>query len=324
MTITTCQLLSNVDMPVLILLLALALDLLLGDPPNRYHPVVVMGNFVKGVARLAPQEGPKRQFIHGAVLVLSGVALFSLSLAWALVWVRRLSPLAYLLLAAPLLKATFSYTGLVRAARQVKAALERGDLPEARRLVNWHLVSRDTSQLDASLVAAAAVESVAENITDGIVAPLLFFALASVPGAWAYRFVNTCDSMLGYRDPVHEHLGKFAARLDDVLNFIPARLAGLLLVAAAGLAGEDAAGAWQTMRRQHRRTASPNAGWTMSAMAGALGVTLEKVGHYRLEGGPAPPGAEAIDRALRVATVTVSLLVVLLSVVLAAVHTSTS
>lgn len=306
------------DMPALILLLALALDLLLGDPPNRYHPVVLMGSFIRGMARLAPQEGSTRRFIHGTALVLSGVVLFSLPLAGALVWVRRLNSLAYLLLAALLLKATFACTGLVKAACQVKAALEKGDLPEARRLVSWHLVSRDTSQLDASLVAAAAVESVAENITDGIVAPLLFFALAGVPGAWAYRFVNTCDSMLGYRDPVHEHLGKFAARLDDVLNFVPARLTGLLLVAAASLAGEDAAGAWQTMWHQHRRTASPNAGWTMSAMAGALGVTLEKVDHYRLEGGPAPPGAEAIDRALRVATVTVGLFVGLLGAALVA------
>jgi adenosylcobinamide-phosphate synthase len=296
-----------VDTPALILLLALALDLLLGDPPNRYHPVVLMGNFIRGMARPAPQEGPARRFIHGTVLVLSGVVLFSLPLTWVLFWVQKLTPLAYLLLAAPLLKATFAYTGLVKAARQVKAALERGDLPEARRLVSWHLVSRDTSQLDASLVAAAAVESVAENITDGIVAPLLFFALAGLPGAWAYRFVNTCDSVLGYRDPVHEHLGKFAAHLDDALNFFPARLAGLLLVPAAGLAGEDAARAWQTMWHQHRRTASPNAGWTMSAMAGALGVTLEKMDHYRLEGGRTLPGAETIDRALKVADLTVGL-----------------
>lgn len=303
-------------MSALILLLALAFDLLLGDPPNRYHPVVLMGHFIRGMARLAPRQGPIRRFLHGTGLVLSGIALFSLPLAWVLAEVRRLNPLAYGLLAALLLKATFACTGLVKAARQVKAALERSDLPEARRLVSWHLVSRDTSQLDASLVAAATVESVAENITDSIVAPLLFFALAGLPGAWAYRFVNTCDAMLGYHDPVHEHLGKFAARLDDGLNFIPARLTGLLLVAATGLVGEDAAGAWRTMWQQHHRTASPNAGWTMSAMAGALGVTLEKVGHYRLEGGPDLPGPETIDRALKVAAVTIGLFVGLLGAVI--------
>jgi len=301
-------------MPALILLLALVFDLLLGDPPNRYHPVVLMGHFIRGMARLAPRQGPIRRFIHGTVLVLSGIALFSLPVAWALAEVRRLNPLAYGLVAALLLKATFACTGLVKAARQVKAALERSDLPEARRLVSWHLVSRDTSQLDASLVAAATVESVAENITDGIVAPLLFFALAGLPGAWAYRFVNTCDAMLGYHDPIHEHLGKFAARLDDALNLIPARLAALLLVAATGLVGKDAAGAWRTMWHQHGRTASPNAGWTMSAMAGALGVTLEKVGHYRLEGGSASPEAETIDQALRIAVVTVSLFIALMGI----------
>jgi adenosylcobinamide-phosphate synthase len=186
--------------------------------------------------------------------------------------------------------------------------------------VGWHLVSRDTSQSSSSLVVAATVESLAENITDGLTSPLLFFALGGLPGAWAYRFCNTCDSMLGYRDPEREYLGKFTARLDDVLNWLPARLTGALIVFAAALSGEDARNAWCTMPTEHRRTASPNAGWTMSAMAGALGVTLEKVGHYRLEGGNGPLDADTIERCFRVMRWTMALVVCYVILLMGVLH----
>jgi adenosylcobinamide-phosphate synthase len=143
------------------------------------------------------------------------------------------------------------------------------------------------------------VESVAENLSDSFVAPVVWYALLGVPGAIAYRFVNTCDAMLGYRGR-YEYLGKAAARLDDVANWLPARLTALLVVAAAGLLGADARGAWRAMWQHHRRTASPNAGWPMSAAAGALGVRLEKLGHYALGHGPRPSVATipaAIDLA---------------------------
>jgi len=144
------------------------------------------------------------------------------------------------------------------------------------------------------------VESLAENVTDSLTGPLFWFALGGLPGAWAYRFVNTADSMWGHHDPEREYVGKFAARLDDLLNWIPARLTALLLAVAAILAGENAAGAWRQAVAQYRRTLSPNAGWTMAAMAGALGVTLEKVGQYRLEGGNGPLDVRTLRRALRV------------------------
>jgi adenosylcobinamide-phosphate synthase len=291
---------------LIVLGLALALDLLLGDPPNRFHPVAWMGRFIAWGERLAPDAGPAVTFVYGAAWVLFGLIVSTLPVVGLLAGAGWVGRILYIPLAALLLKSTFTYSGLAHAAGSVARALSAADLPEARRLVSWHLVSRDTSALSGDLVAAAAVESVAENVTDGIVAPLLFFLLAGVPGAWAYRFVNTCDSMLGYRDPRHEYLGKFAARLDDVLNWLPARLAGLLMVGGAWLAGEDAANAWRVMGCQHARTASPNAGWTMGAMSGALHVTLEKVGHYRLEGGSKALSADTIRRATRVAGLTVA------------------
>jgi adenosylcobinamide-phosphate synthase len=161
------------------------------------------------------------------------------------------------------------------------------------------IVSRPTAGLDAARVAAAAIESVAENASDSVVAPLFWYAAGGLPAAWVYRAVNTMDAMIGYRNARYEHLGKAAARLDDALNWVPARLTAWLLVALAPLAGGGAAAARQTMARDGAATASPNAGQPMAAMAGALGVELEKVGHYVLGRGQRLPGPDDLRRAIR-------------------------
>jgi adenosylcobinamide-phosphate synthase len=204
------------------------------------------------------------------------------------------------LLTALALKLTISLRGLDHAAREVQSALETNNLPEARRLLSWHLVSRDTSQLDESKVSAAAIESVAENASDGIVAPLFFFAIGGLPAAFAYRFINTADSMLGYHDEEHEWLGKVPARLDDLLNFIPARLAGLCIILSAPFCGASAVQAWKIMWRDSNQTASPNAGIPMSAMDGALGVELEKIEHYALGKGFCVPTPADLAHARRI------------------------
>ena len=204
-----------------------------------------------------------------------------------------------LVLDALALTCLLSVRGLVKAAREVAADLRGGDLAAARRAVGYHLVSRPTAELDEGHVASAAVESVAENLTDSLVAPALFFLAGGLAGAAAYRVVNTADAMFGYRVGPLEYFGKVAARLDDLLNLIPARLAGLSLVVGAAMAGESGRGAARALWRDRRRTASPNAGWTMAAMAGALGVTLEKPGAYRLGAG-ALPAASDVGRSLRV------------------------
>jgi adenosylcobinamide-phosphate synthase len=192
--------------------------------------------------------------------------------------------------------------GLFAAAEAVARPLAAGDLAAARHALGRHLVSRPTAELDAPHVASGAVESVAENLTDGYVAPVLLFLVLGLPGAALYRAINTADAMLGYRDGPLEYFGKTAARLDDVLNLVPARLAALAIVAAAPLAaaGASARQGWVTLRRDRARTASPNAGWTMAAMAGALGVTLEKPGAYRLGSGGRAPCAADVTRSVRV------------------------
>jgi adenosylcobinamide-phosphate synthase len=301
---------------VFVLLVAVALDLLLGDPPNALHPVAWMGGWIRWGERHVPHSGKVVVFLYGTAVVLAGIVCVVLLAAAIQVLLSALPSLVALLASAWLLKTTFALRGLTSAAQSVQSALAAGDLGEARRRLSWHLVSRNTATLGPELVAAATVESVAENFSDGVVAPLLAFALFGLPGALAYRFANTADAMLGYHDARREYFGKFAARLDDVLNLLPARLAAGLLLVGAAFTNEDAPGGWRTLRRDHNHTASPNAGWPMSVMAGALGVTLEKVGHYRLGDGDGALAEHTITRSLRVFAAAALVYVLLLACML--------
>ncbi|MDP1713222.1 MAG: cobalamin biosynthesis protein [Anaerolineales bacterium] len=288
-------------------LLALLLDLLFGDPPNRFHPTAWMGSLIRWLMRFRPRGNWLVEFIFGFFILLVGFALTTGTGLAITFLASRLPIWAGILLQAFALKLTLSLRGLDRAAKEVQSALETKNLPEARRLLSWHLVSRDTSQLNESQVSAAAIESVAENASDGIIAPLFFYAIGGLPAAFTYRFVNTADSMLGYRDAEREWLGKFPAHLDDVLNFIPARLTGLFIALSAPFCGASLAQAWSIMWRDARTTASPNAGVPMSAMAGALGVELEKVNHYALGKELRPPALADLVRTRVILFITVLL-----------------
>jgi adenosylcobinamide-phosphate synthase len=299
------------------ILAALALDLLLGDPPNRAHPVAWMGRALALGRRALCRGGATRLLVGGALATLAVTALAALAGGAVSLLAGRLGALAPVVEGAALWL-LLSVRGLVRAAREVAAALAAGELDAARAAVGRHLVSRSTVTLSESEVASATVESVAENLTDALVAPVFFYLLLGLPGAAAYRALNTADAMIGYREGPLEYFGKLAARLDDVLNVIPARIAALGIVAAAGFTGGDARGAWRALRRDGGRTTSPNAGRTMAAMAGALGVALTKPGAYRLGAGRSPAAAD-VARALRVfagaAVVSVAVLLLLDSVV---------
>jgi adenosylcobinamide-phosphate synthase len=289
-----------------VLALAVALDLVVGDPPNRWHPVAWIGRLVALGRRLAPRS-PDDQAIHGSflVLIVAGASAGSALVAHALL--ASLPGIAAPLAQAWVLKCSLSLRGLFAAVEVVRGHLVAGDLDGARRQVACHLVSRETADLDRGAVASAAVESLAENLTDGFVAPVCFYVVGALVGgvgtglalAWAYRAVNTADAMIGYRRDELEYLGRATARADDLFNYLPARLAAWALVAGAWLARQSAAGAAHALWRDGGLTESPNAGQTMAAMAGALGVSLVKAGHYRLGEGP-PPDLEAIDRAMRV------------------------
>jgi len=294
---------------IIILLLALAIDLTIGEYPRPLHPVVGMGKVASLGLRVAPRRGRWAQLIYGAGVVIFTIALFALSAYFLLSYLRGLNVVAYVVVAALLLKSTFSLKELWRAALKVKHLLEERSLSRAR-VEMKALVSRDTSQLDEPHLVSATVESVAENTSDSFVAPLFYFLLFGVPGAIAYRVVNTLDAMIGYRGE-YEYLGKFAARLDDGLNFIPARLSGLLIVAAAYLYRKDGRNAWQVMLADHGNTQSLNAGWPMSAAAGALRTQLEKVGHYSLGNANSPLSPQLILPGVRLMEVSALLWVIL-------------
>jgi adenosylcobinamide-phosphate synthase len=266
---------------------AVALDALVGEPPGWVHPVVGMGKLLNWLEAHAP-GGERGRLAYGAA---AGIGL---SVAWGgLGWlVERFAPWPVQILA---LKATFAGRVLRDAARHVEDDLETGQLDQARADLRW-LVSRPTGELDAGLVASAAIESLAENFVDSWVGPLLAYTFFGLGGAYTYRAANTADAMWGYRGPPYEWLGKVSARLDDVLNWLPARLGALLLVAV----GPRRRSALRTWRRDARLTASPNAGQPMAAMAGQLNVRLEKRGHYVLLAEATPPSAQHIAAAREV------------------------
>jgi len=283
---------------MMVLGLAFALDVAWGDPPNRFHPVAWMGNAIATARRLAPKQGNLARFIYGGLFLAMGVSLVGL-IGWAIDRGCQTMPLALaIIVQAMVLKSTFSVRSLSRAARCVAEPLRSDDLAAARHQVAYHLVSRDVSALDASDLSAATIESIAENTSDSFVAPLFYFAIAGLPGALVYRFVNTCDAMWGYRTTQLQWLGKTSARLDDVLNLIPARLTAMVMVLVGGFYQRRLGAAFRIWRRDRALTASPNAGHPMSAAAGVLGVSLEKQGHYRLGGGLPAPDVNDIERAV--------------------------
>ena len=258
-----------------VLALAVLLDLTLGEPPKWAHPTVWMGRHIAFVEKRMPKKGVAG-LVAGLGIALTLPAIWGAELYFLTMWLKDVHTIAYILVGGALLKTTFSVRLLHREAALVRGHLERGDLEQVRARMP-SLVSRDPANLSAEQATAATVESVSENINDSFLAPWLFFALFGLPGAFVYRMINTLDSMIGYHG-VYEHLGKASARLDDLINLVPARLAGLLLVAASAfLPGQRMTRAWRIMWRHHGRTPSPNAGWTMSGMAGALGVQLQKV-----------------------------------------------
>ena len=283
-----------------VILVALLLDTWLGDPPSRFHPVAWIGRWIAFIRQRAPQGGAAASLVYGAVTIAAGAGLLGLGGFWT---ARQLRERRYgWLVEAAILSLLLARRGLMRAGEEVARPLEQRDLPEARRQLGWHLVSRDVSRLDESLVAAATIESLAENTSDSVIAPLFWYGVGGLPVALVYRFLNTADALLGYRDAEREWLGKAAARLDDIANLIPARLTTLLIIASAPIAGGRSRRAWRIWRRDARKTASPNAGHPMSAATGALGVVLGKIGHYRLGEGLAPPTAGVIRRGQRLLT----------------------
>jgi adenosylcobinamide-phosphate synthase len=282
-------------------LLALLIDITLGDPPDRWHPVSWLGKLISLETRLTRGRSKKSQFVIGMLLVLATVCLLGTSAFFFMQFLSSFNTVLYIIVAALLLKSTFSIRGLLKAASRIKRDLKDSGLETARHQLKW-LVSRKTSDLDEGQVISATIESVAENLCDSFVAPLIYFLVFGIPGAVVYRVVNTYDAMIGYHGEC-EYSGKFAARLDDVLNYIPARVSAFLLIVATWASGKNVSRSWVIMWRDHGRTESPNAGWTMSAIAGALDIRLEKPGCYILGENNHALSAPDIDFSIQIVSI---------------------
>ena len=302
----------------LALCLAVLIDIVLGEPPLRLHPTVWMGRLIEVEYRFGKRLRPSMQKAYGVVLAIGVIGVFAGASYVFVQLVNRLSiESVEIIITAILLKSTFSIRMMRDYALDLAAAIRRSDFTEARSILR-HIVRRDPASLSTSQVISAGVETIAEGIGDGIASPLFYYALFGVPGAFAYRAINTLDSMVGYREPEFVNLGWFSARLDSVANWIPARLASILMLLAGKLLGESASRSWRILLRDRNRTESWNAGWLMSAMAGLLGVKLEKPGFYALGDADQQLNYSHLNRAVRIMALDTILFVIALILIMLA------
>jgi adenosylcobinamide-phosphate synthase len=274
------------------IILALLIDRWCGEPPARLHPVVWMGYYLKHAGRALPNQGPRMALFLGTTYWLAGAALVAALYAVAGAGCAKLPPWLDIVLTAVLLKPLFALRLLLCEVGAVESSLLRSI--ECGRARLSHIVSRDTASLDSGEIRESSLESLAENLSDSVIAPLFWFALFGLPGAAVYRFANTADAMWGYRGR-WEWAGKFAARADDLLNLIPARMTAIALL----LAGPDRISLLLRLPGEAARTASPNSGWPMGALALSLNVRLRKPQVYALNANGSAPSPADTATALR-------------------------
>jgi adenosylcobinamide-phosphate synthase len=279
------------------IILALLIDRWWGEPPAPMHPVVWMGYYLKRIGRDLPNRTPGMALFLGTLGWLIGAGLVAAAYGLAGLELAKLPRWLDVILTALLLKPLFALRLLLTEVSAVEAALAQGLGPGRARLA--HIVSRDTTNLDPDEIRESSLESLAENLSDSVVASLFWFALFGLPGAAVYRFANTADAMWGYRGR-WEWAGKFAARADDLLNLIPARMTAVVLL----LLGPNRWPLLCRLPREAARTTSPNSGWPMGALALTLNVRLRKPQLYALNAEGLSPSSVDTSMALRRAEVT--------------------
>ncbi|MBQ7453457.1 MAG: cobalamin biosynthesis protein CobD [Selenomonadaceae bacterium] len=267
---------------MIVAVVAFLIDALIGDPRSKFHPVVLIGNLISLLEKKLRRDDdiPTKKIFKGGILVSIVVAI-TLLVGVAIENFSHEIPglAAQIFIQALALSFMISPKSLADAGREIFYLLEQENLPRAREKVGW-IVGRDTANLNESEIARATVETVAENTVDGIISPLFYFAVGGLPLAVVYRAINTMDSMLGYKNDKYIFFGRVAARLDDVANFIPARLTGLLFICAAVVLKLDYRNAFKMMIRDASKHPSPNGGWAEATVAGALNIRLGGVNYY--------------------------------------------
>ena len=274
---------------IIIVAFALGLDFTFGDPKNKYHPTAWIGTLIANFIPLIKSQNVFVERLGGIfVIVLAvGIAvvlLSLLSLGILLFEIDWLVLVISVLIGALLLKSTIAIKGMERHALNVVHSLEQDNIVAARNHLSM-IVKRNTKNLDKNHVISGVLESISENTVDGITGPLFYYAVFGLPGAFTYRIINTADSMIGYKNNIFKNIGWFAAKCDTILNYIPSRLTGLLMILSAALLQNNWKESYKTMFRDGRKTESTNAGYPMAALAGALETKFEKINHYKLGNG---------------------------------------
>jgi adenosylcobinamide-phosphate synthase len=301
----------NILFTIAVLILAVMLDLVLGDPSPNYperlvfklHPTVLMGKFTKKIEPYFKNTKSKIEKFLGILLGLIVICTFTLPSffgLWAIYTYVGIS--VYAFIGIILLKMTICIKLETVWAKATAEAIQKNDLDEAKKYS--HFSRRESKDLNGAQISSAVVESMAENLIDFKLSPMMSFALFGVTGAIVFRAVNTLDGMVGFKDKEHINTGWFSANLDTIINYVPTRLTALLMIVAAAILHMDAKNAWTIAYRDHRKTPSRNHGWPMAAMAGALRVQLQKPGQYILGEPLEPLTGEKIIDGLRIRDVT--------------------
>ncbi|MGH9998733.1 MAG: cobalamin biosynthesis protein [Nitrosopumilaceae archaeon] len=282
---------------ILAVVFAITIDFTIGDPKNKFHPTAWIGILIGKLVPIVKNNQQKTARLSGMLLTISVVILVTVILYFIKVGLYSLEPdnsnfglydlivtTLIIIITGILLKTTIAIKGMQRHAQLIMDALSKNNLDDARAKLSM-IVKRDTKNLDRQHIISAILESISENTVDGITGPLFYFAIFGLPGAFVYRTINTIDSMIGYKTEQFLNLGWFGANCDKILNYLPSRMTSLVMVLAAMILGKNWKHSLEIMRRDSSKTESPNAGYPMATLAGALGTRFEKIDHYVLGDG---------------------------------------
>jgi len=293
---------------IFIIGIAIFIDLTFGDPRNKYHPTVWMGQLIAILTPITKNQNPKIEKVGGILIItLTSIIVISLLLILhigiSMVSFDFISIIISVLFGGLLLKTTIAIQGMAKHANKVIESLSNNNLKEARTNLSL-IVKRNTKNLDKNHVISGVLESISENTVDGITGPLFYFSIFGLSGAFVYRVVNTADSMIGYKTEFFKNVGWFAATCDTILNYIPSRLTGLIMIISAAILQNNWKKSYKIMIRDGKKTESPNAGYPMAALAGALETKFEKINHYKLGDGEIILTTEHIYSAIKLMKLT--------------------
>ncbi|MBS4043301.1 MAG: cobalamin biosynthesis protein [Chitinophagaceae bacterium] len=293
---------------ILIVFFALILDFTVGDPRNKFHPTAWIGSLIAKLTPHAKNSSENLEKLGGIFIILISIGIviplvIFLEIGINLISIDYIYIIISVIVGSVLLKSTIAIKGMEKHAIAVVTALEQDNISSARDNLSM-IVKRNTKNLDKNHVYSGVLESISENTVDGITGPLFYFAFFGLPGAFVYRVINTADSMIGYKTAIFKNIGWFGAKCDTILNYIPSRLTGFIMVVSAMILGNNWKKSFEIMIRDGKKTESSNAGYPMAAIAGALETKFEKLDHYSLGDGNISFTKEHVKSAILIMKVT--------------------